>query len=508
MLANSSFFRGSPLLKIVLSTSICLLVLNFSFFGPSLRPFMTDVPNTFTTYPNSSTATLTPVTSPDSPSSSTQLTCAQLKGADDVLVVMKTGSTELADKLPIHLNTTLLCYPHSLIFSDHAETLSNHTIHDALANVSEAIKATHDDFALYRRLQYNNGRANLTAAELSGSQGVNAGGKGGKVDNPGWRLDKWKFLPMMAQTLRMEPERKWYVFVETDTYVVWSNLLAWLAEFDAEKNVYAGYQMQIGGQVFAYGGSGFVVSNSALRAVVDLVAKNVTAWEDYTAGHWAGDCVLGRAFEEAGTMLKWSWPLTQGDKPSAMNPFKVAYGRRNWCSPVVSYHHLAVDEVERMWRFEQEWTAEVRMFLKCFCGDGDGVTDLLVQKRPLMRQSDIYNALILPSLVPERRDWDNLSELSDLDPEDSDPEPQTLAQCREICRAQDKCLQYRLTGTKCTTATEMKLGSATAPVSGEREKEEEGEVVREVHSGWVVERIERTVREAETCDYAAEGWIV
>lgn len=33
--------------------------------------------------------------------------CQLLKGAEDVLVVMRTGATEIKDKLPAHLNTTV-----------------------------------------------------------------------------------------------------------------------------------------------------------------------------------------------------------------------------------------------------------------------------------------------------------------------------------------------------------------------------------------------------------------
>lgn len=44
--------------------------------------------------------------------------CIDLPGANSTLVVMKTGSTEIRDKLPIHFSTTFRCYPNYLIFSD------------------------------------------------------------------------------------------------------------------------------------------------------------------------------------------------------------------------------------------------------------------------------------------------------------------------------------------------------------------------------------------------------
>lgn len=283
--------------------------------------------------------------------------CRQLPGAEHVLVVMKTGATELEAKLPIHLRTTMQCYADSIIFSDFEEDLDGHHIYNALDQVSEHIRSTHDDFDLYRRLQ-SNGRQALDTSELSSSLGTD-GGKLGKPDNAGWRLDKWKFLPMMNRTLTMYPDKKWYVFVETDTYLVWSNLLQWIAVLDHERPIYAGLQMQIADQIFAHGGSGFVVSNHAMRLVTDLFARDTTWWEDFTDGHWAGDCVLGKAFEQAGSPLLWSWPLIQGDKPEILDFWKQKGDIQGWCYPAVTYHHLSADEVENMWRFEQEWIDKV-----------------------------------------------------------------------------------------------------------------------------------------------------
>ena len=41
----------------------------------------------------------------------------------------------------------------------------------------------------------------------------------GKSENPGWKLDKWKFLPMINRTLQMRSDKHWYVFAEADTFV-------------------------------------------------------------------------------------------------------------------------------------------------------------------------------------------------------------------------------------------------------------------------------------------------
>lgn len=120
----------------------------------------------------------------DFESTSTYLTCRDLPGANDTLVIMRTGSTELQDKLPVHISTTFRCYPNLMIFSDYEEDFEGHHIFDALESVDPHLKETHPDFSLWRRLQQH-GRATLQPYELSGTTILVDPGTG-KADNPGW----------------------------------------------------------------------------------------------------------------------------------------------------------------------------------------------------------------------------------------------------------------------------------------------------------------------------------
>ncbi len=126
------------------------------------------------------------------------LPCQKLPGAEDVVVVMRTGATEIQDKLPVHFNTTFRCYGDTIIFSDYAETFQGHQVHDVFASMDPTLKITHSDFELYTRL-LQHGRESLSEDELSGKASFE-GSKSGKGDNPGWKLDKWKFLPMYVLT--------------------------------------------------------------------------------------------------------------------------------------------------------------------------------------------------------------------------------------------------------------------------------------------------------------------
>jgi len=287
------------------------------------------------------------------------LPCSKIPGAKDTVVVIKTGSTEFVDKLPRHLNTTTRCYPNYLIFSDYEEDYGGQQIIDALDSVSPNIRQEHMDFALHRRLK-EMGRAALAAEELSKVPGDPSAWTG-HTDNPGWKLDKWKFLPMVNRTLHEYPDKKWYVFVEADTYVLWGTLLHWLNTLNSDEPHYHGNQMAISGDLFAHGGSGFVVSHKAMRMVVDHFHEYHDSIEQFTDIHWAGDCVLGKAFRESGVPFTFSYPVLQTDHPG-MIPYLTPEGKttddpkkRPWCFPAVSYHHLNAEWVEDLWQFEQKW---------------------------------------------------------------------------------------------------------------------------------------------------------
>ncbi|KAH9836417.1 glycosyltransferase family 31 protein [Teratosphaeria destructans] len=387
--------------------------------------------------------------------------CRDLPGANDTLVIMKTGSTEIRDKLPIHLATTLKCYPNYMIFSDIEETFLDEPILDALEDVSARYKDSHDDFELYRRLQ-RGGRKALKPSELSGPVSRSQGG-GGKPTNPGWRLDKWKFLPMARRTLQEYPDQKWYLFIETDTYIFWKTLLAYLAALDWTKPYYMGAQINIGDITFAHGGTGILVSRPALQMVVRHYIDHKDEWEDFTAGHWAGDCVLGKAFKDAGAPITYAWPIFQSDDIGDMNYGRTDNQHRLWCHPTVAYHHLAPPVVQDLWEFEQAWMQ----------GSASAV----------LRHKDIFAQYILPRVAEPRENWDNHC--------DKDEGPVScLDECEALCEKDKSCLQFALDPDgRCYTTARPNLGEAH----------------RGWDAGWMYNRMQAFYEDASPC--GDEGWL-
>ena len=275
--------------------------------------------------------------------------CPPLEGIDDVLVVMKTGVTEAQDKVPVHFQTTLRCIPHYVIYSDFAEEIEGVQIHDAFRRMDPAVMKSVPDFDIYLRTK-ELGRKGLEEQDFSDE----SNSVFGKPNNPGWKLDKWKFLPMVQEALQYKPDAKWFVFMEADSYISWPTLLAWLSHYDPSKPQYLGSETQIASVIFGHGGSGFMLSNPAMQAASDQYETRRAELDEYTDREWAGDCILGKVLADAGIPLTYSWPILQNSNLGDLNELTHEYYRSPWCYIAVSLHHLNSTDIEALWHFEQK----------------------------------------------------------------------------------------------------------------------------------------------------------
>lgn len=333
---------------------------------------------------------------------------------DDVMVILKTGATEAQEKVPVQLRTGLQCVPHFAVFSDYEEVINGVRTYDVLQNVSEATMNDQPEFAFYKHLQ-DVGREGLSDEDW----GDDTNGPFGKVNNPGWKLDKWKFLPMTTGAMELKPDAKWYIFIEADTYIVWQNLVNWLAHLDHNRSYYMGSPMQIGETLFGYGGSGVILSNKAMTRLQNHRAQAAEELEKMTSTEWAGDCILAKALEDIHIYLTWAWPMMMTMPPWQVDHFSEAYGRQPWCYPAVSYHHMSPRDIEEMWRFDRAWFQS--------------------GKNALLLHADVYREFVHNGSLSERAEWDNLSGADIVFEEPTTP---SVDSCADACMQNTECLQY------------------------------------------------------------------
>lgn len=434
---------------------------------------------------------------------------------NDVLVVIRTGATESLEKLPAHFETILKCIEDYVIYSDMEEEIEGHHIHGVLAHVDDTIKSTVPEFELYNQL-HTKGRDQLDYQTTFGS------GPGGSVENPSWKLDKWKFLPMVDRALQHRPHIKWFVFIEPDTYLMWRNMLEYLVKFDANQPYYLGKHMYIGDVLFGHGGSGFALSNPAAKKVVEHWKAHQAEYDKYTEEQWAGDRILGKVCKDVGIDMFWAFPHLQGDSLTTIDWNVSKLDRELWCYVPTTFHHMNKEEFNTMWNFEQELHRRN-------------------QDLATLHFQDIFKGVIYRYFKPERSDWDNLSaeikyseeataKLSEGDKNMlSEPEREahfSFGDCQRVCESVPSCIQFSYVPGRCSISSELRLGHAVVEsrcleysnaagkcIKTEEAAQEDDDINPEeqhlTRSGWLMDRASEYVKELDqSCDSLGNGgWV-
>jgi hypothetical protein len=264
-------------------------------------------------------------------------------GVEDILVIMKTGATEAYEKLPIHFVTTLKCFTNEslLLISDMEMDMGdNHHLIDILKDFPEILRKSNDDFALYDKLgHFNKLHQDSRKLENNGN---------------GWKLDKYKFIPMLLQAWEHGSERgfKWYLFIEADSGIIWDNLRTYLNRLDSKEKHYIG-SPTLSDIAFAHGGTGYVISRGAMEEAIGNHPEIGDRYNQDVQAHCCGVRFVARVLLDQGIAVTHAWPLFQGERPTT-----IPFTEQQWCQPVISMHHLTPEEVSQVWVFEQERKAK------------------------------------------------------------------------------------------------------------------------------------------------------
>lgn len=267
--------------------------------------------------------------------------------------VLKMGHGEKRDKIEAQLDSTSACFTQEelLIFSDLDETIRDRAVIDILADLPESYRSDNVDFENY-----------LTMLEMrrNGTLDVD---KEGMAKINGWRLDKYKFLPGVERAWAMRPGRDWYVFYETDTYVVWDNMFRFLSTLDPSKPLYMGSpspgRMDEEKQfktMFANGGPGYILSRAAVEKLLERRVGSdgrfvdeplELKWLDLLRKDCCGDSVMGWVLYNLGIEVQGYWPMFN---PHALH--NVPYSDLYWCQPVLTLHKTTPASMPDLWRWE------------------------------------------------------------------------------------------------------------------------------------------------------------
>ncbi|KAJ5687675.1 hypothetical protein N7536_010294 [Penicillium majusculum] len=372
-----------------------------------------------------------------------------------IQIILKTSATEDPKRVDTHMASVTRCISNLLVISDKETELHGHRVLDILADLPPSSRNQTPEFKAYEALQ--RGESNVDGSA-------------------GWKLDRFKFLPMVERAKKVNPGAEWYVFLETDTYFVWDNLFRMLEQFDPLFPLYMGSPApgrDIGdGKVnwFAYGGSGFVLS----RAAVDtLVAREVGEYGQFIGQSLSeqymqvvkddccGDSVLGFALYEKGIELSGMWPMFNAH-PLDSIPFGDDH---HWCQPAISMHKSQLGDMTGLadWEDERDRT------------------------KPLL-YADLVDYPRLGQLS-ERKGWDNGAWGGIIEQPDTLPQHESLEACRQACHDRDWCMSYTYdTAGVCVFVRSLRLGAKSKL-----------EIAEQFTAGWDNDKIQNW-RVKNTCE--------
>lgn len=413
----------------------------------------------------------------------------------DIQPVLKTGHGVLHTRVEPQLQSVSACLDNLLIFSDVDEELGGHQVIDIIADLPTSFKTDNEQLNISGYYMQKSLADNGTLEGVSPSD----------IGIRGWELDKFKFLPQVSRAWRMRPEKRWYVFYEADTYLVWDNIFRLLENFDPDVPLYFGSPSPgRDGSWMANGGPGYLLSREAVRRLVKkdfgndgayVGSKLSERWEEEMMGNCCGDSVLGWAVhEDAKTVLSGLWPMFN-PHPLHGVPFSDLY----WCQPVISksanpapatpltmslkpvltlgMHKTTAADMLSLWRWEHSRRSA---------------------RQPLL-YADLPSFLNLTT-TSVREDWHNAQWDSFKPPPTSSGAHESFEACGEACKANEHCFQWMYHLRTCQFVRSFRLGQARAPeVEKWRSDEVQAGVWTEEEkrfmAGWDLEGIERWMGE-------------
>jgi hypothetical protein len=137
----------------------------------------------------------------------------------------------------------------------------------------------------------------------------------------------------MELAYRQMPDKKWYIILDDDTFLIGTSLYLLLSHLDPTRPQYIGNAVGDYKTRFAHGGSGIVLSGEAVRRLFDrpdIVAQSYINSLDET---W-GDRLVGLTLIKLGIYLDERYSHHFNGEPPEMARVQ---GDR-FCSPIVSLH--------------------------------------------------------------------------------------------------------------------------------------------------------------------------
>lgn len=297
-----------------------------------LKPlFQVSIPQHPKTYPDSTLPIFPSLDKTNGSSESDLCSNFPLEWLEKIQVVLKTGVGQ-SDKNEAHLTSVTSCIRNLIVFSDVPERKHDRNFIDILEGLPPSY-VEHADFNIYHKQ-----REAYASGEKIG------------LSKDGWKLDRFKFLPMVNAAYEMQPNASWYLFLEADVYIFWDNLFRLLDQFNGQDMHYFGSATTGShGRWFAYGGAGIVLSHGLMQSLVGDGTRLSEKYQEWMITDCCGDAVLGYAIlDKTGVKIEDLYPMFSGEAIEALG-----ISEERWCNPLLSLHRMNAESLRSLWYWER-----------------------------------------------------------------------------------------------------------------------------------------------------------
>ncbi|KAF2709027.1 glycosyltransferase family 31 protein [Pleomassaria siparia CBS 279.74] len=383
---------------------------------------------------------------------------------DKLVVTIRTTASDAYAKLPpLLLLIGQEYHDQLLLVGDLHMDIGPFHVHDVLDRLDGQFIADNPDLGRYKQ-QIANARAGADMASVNAHLTQ-------EEREAMAKLDKYKMMRMLERTWELRPDRKWYVFVDTETYLFRANVMACLGQFDSsDATFFANPSDPDAVDPYATSGNTFILSGEAMQALFVDRTTEIAVWDSRATGYRSDFDVLNSALgTEIDLSINGTWPGMSG-----FQPFTVPYGPGFWCEQVLFMHSVSTAMASDIWRLERDRQ------------DNQHTQD------PLLF-ADLWTRFLQPeNLETPRDDWDNLSSGPDNSRwnilfEGVEPDPRRHHQrneegratkgeesweaCQESCNRNERCVQWSYSSiatpnfnengqTKCHVSRSMRFGAS------------------------------------------------
>ncbi|KAM3068456.1 hypothetical protein ACMFMG_009597 [Clarireedia jacksonii] len=203
-----------------------------------------------------------------------------------------------------------------------------------------------------------------------------------------WEMDIMKCISGLELAYTLMPSKRWYIILDDDTYILDASLKLILRHLDPSRPHYIGNAIGSYKMRFAYGGSGVILSQAAMRWVfIDNPRVVAKAHLESLDAHWA-DKLIATTAMKSGIYLDEKYNRHfNGEAPQAT---RIQDDR--FCLPIISFHNMTLAQVSEM--------------------------KILFKDKKTVLWIDLWNIYAMPNLEtyladPFRSDWDHVGGLDE-----------------------------------------------------------------------------------------------